>query len=536
MRFRKLIFLALAFFPGLDAQIGPPKPAAPTTASAKDPLNRDSPQSTVIAFLEACHARDYARARKYLDLRDLRQDERLTEGTTVAQQLEQILDRDAKFDVANLTRMPEGSQTTGLGQDRERVDSFRSNGKTLDIELQRVHLQSGLWVWLFSGDTVERIPQIAVLTSSSPIEKHLPAPLVNWKLIDTSLWRWIALVVLALVLAAFSKLLARAALVIADLALKRIAPRVDRSALLPFQGPLGLLLATTLFRGGAEVAGPSALLRLYLDRAVALMLFVALFWLASVIVDLVIGRVRIRLGVRHRVFSHSVLPLVTRVTKLVILVFIIITVLSNWGFNTSTILAGLGVGGLAIALAAQKTIENLFGGVAVISDHPVSVGDFCKSGNLGGTVEDIGLRSTRLRTPDRTLVTVPNGQFSSMTIENISQRDKMMFHFTLNLRRDTTPDQVRALLGSITKTLAAHPKLEAGKLPVRFVGVGAYSLDLEVFVYVLTTHDEEFLKIQQDLLLWILDAVESAGTALALPTQASIDYAVAGAQQNGHNI
>ena len=179
-----------------------------------------------------------------------------------------------------------------------------------------------------------------------------------------------------------------------------------------------------------------------------------------------------------------------------------------------------------MALAAQKSIENLFGGVAVISDRPVSVGDFCKSGNLAGTVEDIGLRSTRLRTPDRTLVTVPNGQFSSMTIENFAQRDKMFFHFMLNMRRDTTPDQVRELLGAIAKTLMTHPKLEAGNLPVRLVGVGTYSLDLEVTAYVLTRDNEEFLKIQQELLLWILDAVQVAGTALALPTQASIDYAL----------
>jgi MscS family membrane protein len=102
----------------------------------------------------------------------------------------------------------------------------------------------------------------------------------------------------------------------------------------------------------------------------------------------------------------------------------------------------------------------------------------------------------------------------------------MLFHFALNLRRDTQPDQVRTLLASIAKTLAEHPKVETGTLPVRFVGVGTYSLDLEVSAYVLTQAGDEFLRIQQDLLLWILDAVEAAGTALALPTQASISYAL----------
>src|SRR5262249_57218607 len=139
---------------------------------------------------------------------------------------------------------------------------------------------------------------------------------------------------------------------------------------------------------------------------------------------------------------------------------------------TTTILAGFGVGGLAIALAAQKTIETLFGGVSVISDRPVFVGDVCRFGDRSGVVEDIGLRSTRLRTADRTLVTVPNAQFSSMTLENFSRRDKMLLHFTLNLRRDTRPDQVRALLDSIGRILNEHHNVETGYLPVRFVGVG----------------------------------------------------------------
>jgi MscS family membrane protein len=137
-----------------------------------------------------------------------------------------------------------------------------------------------------------------------------------------------------------------------------------------------------------------------------------------------------------------------------------------------------------------------------------------------GTVEDIGLRSTRIRTLNRTLLTVPNGLFSSMTLENFSKRDKMWFHLMLNLRRDTTSGQVRTLLDAITQTLKQNPKVETGPIPTRFVGVGTYSLDLEIFAYVLTRDGDEFMRIQQELFLWILDAVEAAGTALAVPTQA----------------
>jgi len=199
---------------------------------------------------------------------------------------------------------------------------------------------------------------------------------------------------------------------------------------------------------------------------------------------------------------------------------VILSVLSIWGYNTSTILAGLGVGGLAVALAAQKTIENLFGGISVITDRPVVVGDFCKVGDRTGTVEDIGLRSTIIRTPDRTLLTIPNGAFSGMTLENFSRKDKTWFHVTLNLRRDTTPEQVRELLSSLTGIVNGTTHVEEAAHPVQFAGVGTYSLDLEVGAYFNTVDDAEFALIREDLFLKILDAIESAGTALAIPTQA----------------
>jgi len=209
--------------------------------------------------------------------------------------------------------------------------------------------------------------------------------------------------------------------------------------------------------------------------------------------------------------------------KLLIFLFAILSVLSVWGYNTSTILAGLGVGGLAVALAAQKTIENLFGGISVIGDRPVLVGDVCRFGDRTGTVMHIGLRSTRIRTPDRTIISVPNSQFSSMALENISGRDKIWFHPTLNLRRDTTSDQLLKVLSSLADVLRGHPKVETGPLPVRFVGVGTYSLDIEVAAYVTTADYDEFLALQQELLVKMLQAVEQAGTALAVPLQESFE-------------
>jgi MscS family membrane protein len=454
----------------------------------------------------------------YIDLRSLHGTERLTTGPELAKELEQILNRDAQFDVGALSRETEGN--------RIQVVSFRDGNDTLSLTMQRTQLKSGTWVWLFAPDSATIIPRIARLTSASPIEKYLPAPLVTITLFGAAIWRWIALLVLVLFAFAFSRLFCSGILWIGEIAARRWTGGVDRSVLNSLIGPLRLFLVVGAFHLGIAWIEPPALVRFYIDRLLALAFFGGITWLGAVIVDLVAHRLRVVLQAKHTTWSYSVLPLGSRIVKLTILVLAITSLLSAWGYNTTTILAGLGVGGLAIALAAQKTVENLFGGVSVISDRPVVVGDSCRFGDRTGVIEDIGLRSTRIRTPDRTLVSVPNAQFSSMTLENFSRRDKMWLRFVLNLRRDTTPDQVRAVLSSIGRILIGDEKVETGAVPVRFVGVGTYSLDIEVDVYILTREGTEFFRTQQDLLLRILDAVKAAGTALAIPTQASVPYQI----------
>jgi MscS family membrane protein len=189
------------------------------------------------------------------------------------------------------------------------------------------------------------------------------------------------------------------------------------------------------------------------------------------------------------------------------------------GINIAAVLTGLGIGGIAIAFAAQKTLENLFGGIMIISDHPIRVGDFCRAGDYLGIIENIGLRSTRIRTLKRTVVSVPNGQLAVMSLENFTMRDKIWFHHTLHLRYETTADQLRYVLAEIRKMLYEHSKVESPSARIRLTGFGSSSLDLEVFAYVLETQYEPFLHIQEDLLLRIMDIIEASGSGFAFPSQ-----------------
>lgn len=215
-----------------------------------------------------------------------------------------------------------------------------------------------------------------------------------------------------------------------------------------------------------------------------------------------------------------VIRVTTRIVSLLVVFYLGVVAAQSLGVPLAPLLAGLGVGGLAVALAARPTLENLIGGVTLFADKPVRVGDFCRFGDKIGTVEEIGLRSTRIRTLDRTVVSVPNSQFSELQLENFAPRDRCRFVAVLQLRYETTAAQLRYVLARIRELLAAHPKVYKGPPQrARLVGFGDYSLNVEIYTYADTTDWSEFLGIREDLFLRIMDIVKDAGTGFAIPTQ-----------------
>jgi len=504
---------------GVDA------PAPSDAPPHGDPLGRTTPQDAVFQFLEACHARQYGKAWHYLDLRQMSPTDRQKNGPELAKQLEDLLD-DTPFDIATLNHTPPGDLDDGLPPARERLLTLQADGKSLEIELEHVELKPGIRLWLVSADSVALIPKAHLLLGETPFEKKLPQVLVTHEFLDTPWWRWIVLVASGLLIWFVAGLATYAiAAVYSRLAKGR---NVNVELLLE---PVRLCVAITAFRAAMELVPPSAIVRLYVGRGLAMAFFLALAWAGAVVTDLIAERWRSRLDPRMKAMTYSVLPLGRQVFKLCLYLIALLAVLSAWGYNTTTILAGLGVGGIAIALAAQKTIENLFGGISVIGDRPVLVGDFGRFGKYVGTIMHIGLRSTRIRTLDRTVVSVPNGQFSAMELENFTARDKIWFHQTLSLRRDASSTQLRQVLTSIRDILKQNPKVEIGDIPVRFVGIGAYSFDIEIFAYVLTSDFDAYLGIQQELLLDLIRAVERTGTGFAVPMTENVEYLAATARK-----
>jgi MscS family membrane protein len=221
---------------------------------------------------------------------------------------------------------------------------------------------------------------------------------------------------------------------------------------------------------------------------------------------------------RGQLTAYSAVSFLNRAFKVLLAVLFVAALLRAFGVNVTAGLAALGVGGLAIALGAQKLFENLIGSLTLLADRPVRIGDFCRFGGTLGTIEEIGIRSTRVRTLDRTVLTVPNGEFSTLHIENYSQRDRFWFHPILNLRYETGTDQMRYVLQELRALLARHPKVDSDSARVRLIGLAAYSLDIEIFAYVSAWDYSSFLEIQEELLLSCMEIVEASGTGFAFPS------------------
>ena len=351
------------------------------------------------------------------------------------------------------------------------------------------------------------------------IERYVPERLRTIQWLSLPLYRWIALLLLIPLTFGFAALSTRALTVLLG-RLFRHFTKEQHDHRLVRPGPLRLLVLA-LFFYGASFFGLSLATRHFWHRVAETLTIMALCWLSLRLLDVVAELSLKRLERVHRSADTALVQLVKRLSKAATVIIAGLVLLYLSDVDLTAALTGLGVGGIAIGFGAQKTIENLFGGIMVISDKPVNVGDACKVGEFFGTVEDIGIRSTRIRTLDRTVVSVPNGQLASMILENFAQRDRIRFYHTVGLGRQTTAAQLRDVLAHIRRLLDVHPKVESTSARTRFIRFSNSSLDLEIFAYVLESDQAAFLEIQEELLLGIMEIIDTNGASFAPPVPAA---------------
>ena len=394
---------------------------------------------------------------------------------------------------------------------REQVAALTEDGRTYTLDLERVTLPPATApVWVFSPETVTTIQSMKLSTVAPWLRHYLPPFMFSVKFLETPLWGWLAMLIAAMILVSLSRRLDRMLLPILRTASERFIAGAHWEWTEALLRPLRMLLSLAVFRLVVELVRPAAVARLYIGRLLEVLLIWSIAWCLVRVVDLFLNRIESRMASQREFSGRSMLRLGRRTASVTIVILAILMVLSSWGYPTATLVAGLGVGGIAVALAAQQTIANVFGGVSVIGDRPVGIGDFGKFGDLLGTVEDIGMRSTQVRTLNRTLVSIPNSVFAGANLENYSVRDKILFNPTFQIKRSTPDDEVWRLIDELHKALEANRSVELVPTPVRLIGLTAASFNIEIFCYVRTPDVDEFYKIQGQLLLAINDALMSA--------------------------
>ena len=506
--------LLFCVFAGAQTAVPARAGAAPQVSPPPDTLGRNTPRGTVLGFLKAARNGDYDAATQYLNTQ-----RRGKAGADLAHELFVIMDRRLPARLNELSDRPEGSLAFPAKPDQELVGTISSESSNFDILLERVDGGEAGRLWLFSAHTLNSVPDLYAEMDGASSGSMLPGFLTRTRIVHIPLVQWVAVLV--------GLPLFHLAMVLLNRLLSPLAGQWRRTRRrnpdLPdpkvFPVPLRVLLLVGTIRWVLAKAAMPLMARQVWSTVASILTIAACVWVFFALTGWTERYVRRRLLRNDLAGRVSILRLTRWGADLLAVLVAVLAGLYYFGINPNATLAGLGVGGIAVALAAQRALENVIAGASLIFDGAVRVGDLLKVGETLGTVEDIGLRSTRLRTFDRTVFTVPNGQIANVSLENLSLRDSFWFHHIFRLRYETTAAQMRSVLQGITGLLEKYPLAKHFPMPVRFLRLSAYSLDVEIFAHLAVPDWAHFLELQGQLLLQIMEVIETQGAQLALPAQ-----------------
>ncbi|HEY3669213.1 MAG TPA: mechanosensitive ion channel family protein, partial [Polyangiaceae bacterium] len=475
----------------------------------------DSPRAALGDFNRLTRIGDYAKAARYLDLSAVDQGD----GPLRARELREVLDRHLWIDVDKLSPDPHGNTDQGLSPDREELGNVPgAAGKPEPVVIVR-HVDRSGARWVFSAGTVAQIAAWYDHLENRWLLEHLP----KWALLfgphELRWWQWLALGPLLLA----GWLVGFAVTRLSRLVFRGLLAEHGAETIRKLRGPatlacmLGTCYALLPLLGLYEPADA------YVRRWFSAALLAAFFWALWKAVELSQHTWSSAHWARSSLTATSLLMLGARMGKFVVGAFAFVAVLAELGYPVTSIITGLGIGGVALALAAQKTVENLFGAFSLAIDQPFREGDVIQVDTISGTVESIGLRSTRIRTVDQTVVSIPNGKLAEMRVETISARRQIRFYCLFTVVHAGARQMIQTLNG-IDGVVRAAPETVKEGISVRVVGLSDEGMSIEVAAMIASADYARFLEVRQGLLLGIVDAIETAGGALAHPVR-SIELA-----------
>jgi MscS family membrane protein len=499
------------------AATAPPSPAAPA-----DPLElgRETPRGTVIGFIRAAQSEKYDLALQYFEAGRRASVERDQE---LAEELLAIFNAGFTGSLDSIPNDPSGRQDNEPPREQIVVGVTRGLSESFPLYLVHTEVSRGAKVWLISRQTLEHVPEVYDSLRFAQLEKRLPKFLVKTRFLGMPLWQWLAIVVFAPVALLLGWLVAWLLRLGSERLRHSLGLGTQPTEPLRRFGPAAILGAVIIHYYFVYVIGASILYREYYRDLLLIVLAGAIYWAITRLTYWISLRMWNQLTTRGLYAERSLVSLTRRVLDVAIFFLIALIVFKNvLGWNLTAALAGLGIGGLAIGLGAQKTFENMMGGISILTDRAVLVGDACKIGDQRGIVEDIGLRSTKLRTEERTLVSIPNGTVATATLENFRLRDKILFRQVVRLRYDLSPDHVRYVLEQLRDVLLRHPKVEDASARVRLLNLAENAIEVQIYAYILTREYREFLAVQEDLILQAMDVLDNSGAAIAVPGQTTM--------------
>jgi len=442
-----------------------------------------------------------------------------SDGPVLVRRLKAVLDRYAWVDMEKLSPLSSGVPDDGLDAGLDEVAQLPSEGPGSPTEPVRMERHPHAPYWRFTAATVDRVDGWYEGLQDRWILDNLPEPLVRPGPWDILWWQWLALLALVPLALGAGRLLGWMSARFARRVAARTAVTWDDALVELLGGPLSLGWALVLAWFALPFLALYAPAQAWVLSGLKAISVGAVAWALWRSVDVVAGGLLGDEWAKRHPTSRALVPLGARMAKVALGSLSVITALSLLGFPVASLLAGLGIGGLALALAGQKTVENLFGAFSLGLDQPIREGDWVKIEDFEGTVESIGLRSTRIRTNGRTLVSLPNGRLADMRLENFTERDRMLFTTTVGLTYGTSAARVRSIVQQLEQLLRAHPLAWQDTVVVALKQFGHSSLDLEVLAWMKTQDNAVFREARQELLLGIMEVVERGGSALAFPTQ-----------------
>ncbi len=490
----------------------------PGLGQAPPSVHRNSPRATFTGFMDNALRGEFDTAAHYLDLEAVKPEDQAARGAMLARRLMLVLLRTKAVVPDVLSGGEFGAPEEDVPEDREILAHIKANGRTVTIALGlRLDPQQG-HIWTFAPETVGYVDYLYGVFGYGWIGDILPGALFAVSFAGLQLWQWVAILLAVGVGWVLAKSLQRLLVAGGRLVSRRTRTKWDDELLRASDGPLCLVLWGLLIRPASHWLSLTPTAELILARGAQLLSLVGVGWLLFRVVDVAAGFVA-RSGGEGMPVAANFSTVIGRFLKVLIGVFVLLGVLSVMGVEVGGLLAGLGIGGLAVAFAAQKTIENLFGAVSIGTDRPFRIGDFIAVDDIQGTVEDMGFRSVRIRTMQRTVVTIPNAMVAGAKIVNFSARDRIFYNPVLGLVYSTTPDQLALVIDEIKRMLLADPRIYPDALRVRFRGFGASALEVEVMAWVVHSDLHVFTGVAEELNFRIMDIVHRAGSGFAFPSQ-----------------